>query len=249
MARFQLFASVAACVFALAGCGDAYSGLSATQGVENVGDAAAVVAHRPTGTQYATVTIGAIDTLGEVLGGLASANDRSGIGRAFCTTFAGTGRSVPALGVTIGWQGTISGRLLPTSAVTTTTAATAVGSTFQGSTDSLAALSHTQLRGCPNSAPPFAIADETNASSFKIALRADYRSGRLASLNVLRATFGEYTMFFTTARNGRVPHIQGSLDDGRTRVASISSDAFGNGSVTITSTGAEYRLHDWNVSD
>lgn len=221
MARFRLFACAMAFVFALAGCGDAYSGLSSSSGVETVGDLAAAVAHRPTGTQYAAAAIGAVDTLGAVLGRVNAVAQRPESAPVFRQSFAGMGAGVPALGIAIGWQGTTYGRLSQgNSSGIIAASATSSGGTFIGS----------------------------SASHFRISIRAAYRNGRLTSLNASRATFGGYTMFLASSRPGNATRIVGIVNDGRTKIATLWSDALGNGSLTITSTGAEYRLADWSVS-
>lgn len=220
MARFRLVACAMAFVFALAGCGDAYSGLSSSAGVETVGDLAAVVAHRPTGTQYAAAAIVAVDTLGAVLGRINGTLQRPGSAQTFRQSFVGMGAGVPALGIALGWQGTTSGRASPSKNGIATATATSFGNTFTGSSE----------------------------SHFKISLRAAYRSGRLTSLNVSRARFGEYTMFLATSGGGNATRIGGIVNDGRTKIATLWSDPSGNGNLTITSTGAEYRLADWSLS-
>lgn len=272
MARFRFFACALACAFALAGCGDAYSGLTSPAGIETVGDAAAAVAHRPTGSQYAVAAIGAIDTLGVVLDGLAAVNaagswtqrqsptatrtysrsltkvTAAGFGTppSFCQSFAGYGAGVPALAVTFGWQGMTNGRMSSGGRVSTD-AATAAGSTFAGSASSLAALSRVPVSDCANSVP-LAVSGWAAAAPFRVSILAVYESGHLTSVNVSRATFGKYSLTLTTQRPGRDPRINGLVADGRIPVASLSSDAFGNGNLTITSTGAQYRLSGWVVA-
>ena len=220
--RSRLFACLAACAVAFSGCSDAYSGLSASAGVETVGDAAAVVAHQPTGTQYAAASIGAVDTLGAVLSRITGLAQRSESGSSFRQSFVETGSGDRALGIVFGWQGTTNGRLLGANPHGAATAvAIASGSTFAGS-----AVSH-----------------------FRISLRAAYRKGRLIALNVPYATFGRYAMSVATSHGSGAAKVAGALSDGRTRIASLSSDASGNGKLTITSTGAEYRLANWTISD
>jgi len=254
MARSLFFSIAAACAFALAGCGDGtYSGLSGTAGVETVGDAAAIVAHRPTGTQYAATAIDAVDTFGAALVGIAALENlqrAGGRGSSFCRTFAGFGGNwVPGLETTLGWQGATRGTALAFRRPDTPLAVSAVaaGTAFVGPEGSIQPLDAWSRTRCPSATPTYAIVGKAMILPFKIPFRLDYRNGRLWALSVAHATFGTYSIELTATRVERTLRIDGIIDDGRMRIADLRADGLGTGDLTITSTGAQYRLVDWSV--
>lgn len=252
MARSGVLAFAAACAFALAGCGDGtYSGLANTAGVETVGDAAAIVAHRPTPSQYAATAIDAIDTLGAALGGVAVETQRAaGRRSAFCRTFAGFGGSwVPGLQMTLGWQGATSGATpsLHHPAAPLAVNAIAAGTAFVGPEGSIEPLDAWSRTRCPSAMPTYAIVGKALVMPFKIPFRVDFRNGRLWGVSVPHATFGAYSLALTTMHAERTLRIAGVIDDGRMRIAYLRADALGTGDLTITSTGAQYRLVGWSV--
>jgi hypothetical protein len=254
MARFGVYALAAAFALALAGCGDgSYSGLSA--GVETVEDAAAIVAHRPTGTQYAATAIGAVDTLGAVLGGLSNARDleRANAERlTFCQAFAGSGGGrVPALGMSFGWQGTTNGAFeesIGGIGDAHAVLALASGTAIVGPEGSMEPLSGAPRASCAKARPAFAALGPSAPMSFRIPLHVAYRSGRLWSVTVSHAAYGNYWFELSPSRSERDPRMIGIVGSGRARIAYLRADRFGNGDLTITPTGAQYRLVDWMVA-
>ncbi len=253
MERPRVFAIAAACAFALVGCGDGmYSGLAGAGGVETVGDAAAIDAHRPTGSQYAATAIDAVDTFGAALAGITALDNLQRTDRrvAFCRTFAGFGGAwVPALEMTLGWQGATSGaaRALRRPDAPLAVSATAAGTAFVGPEGSVEPLDAWSRTRCPSAAPSYAIVGTAMIMPFKIPFRLDYRNGRLWDMSVSRATFGEYSIALKTMHVERTLRIEGIIDDGRTRIADLRADGLGSGDLTIISTGAQYRLVGWSV--
>ncbi|MBV8148033.1 MAG: hypothetical protein JO092_02945, partial [Candidatus Eremiobacteraeota bacterium] len=77
-----------------------------------------------------------------------------------------------------------------------------------------------------------------------------FRHGMLTYLSVRHATLpnGDTLNVRTTGgRRGQRNYIDGSLRNGGTPIATFAVNAFGDGELTITSTGAEYRIIDWIV--
>jgi hypothetical protein len=254
MARPGVFALATVCALALAGCSNgSYSGLAA--GVETVEDAAAIVAHRPTGTQYAAAAIGAADTLGAVLGGLSDARtlERTNARRlTFCQSFAGSGGGrVPVLGMSFGWQGTTNGAFedsIHHGSDAFAVLALASGTAIVGPEGSMEPLSSVPRASCANARPAFAALGPEAPMSFRIPLHVVYRSGRLLSVTVSHAAYGNYWFELSPSRSEREPRMVGIIGSGRTRIAALRVDRFGNGELTITPTGAQYRLVDWMVA-
>lgn len=254
MIRSRVFAIAVACALTLAGCGDGgYSGLAGSSGVETVGDAAAIVAHRPTGSQYAATAIDAVDTFGAALGGVgALENVQRTVGGSllFCRTFAGLGGEwVPALDMTLGWQGTTSGIAAGAGrpGAPISVKAIAAGTAFVGAEGSIEPLDAWSRSQCPSETPTYAVIGKALVMPFKIPFRIDYHNGRLSGLSVSHASFGTYSLALTTIRVARTLRIEGIIDDGRTRIADLRADELGSGDLTITSTGAQYRLVGWSV--
>jgi hypothetical protein len=177
--------------------------------------------------------------------------------RSLCQASAGYDAvGIPSLDATFGWQGaTLDSpasirRDDATGAVTVST--TQIGSTFAGPVGSLSLLAGSPHATCPYASPAYMLTGGTAASSFAIPIRAAYHRGRLWSLEVSRASFaGGYTLELATTRNAKSQTgsviVNGILANGKTRIASVSSDEFGSGELTITSTGAQYRIVDWTV--
>ena len=174
---------------------------------------------------------------------------------AICENSAGyDAAGIPSLDATFGWQGsTIES---PTSmrrddgngSVTVST--TQVGNTFAGPVGSLSLLAGAPRGGCTDAPPGYALSGATTASAFTVPIRVTYRDGKLSSLAVWQASFSSgYRFDLTTNRRATSTDggVRGLLTDGKIRVATLSSDAFGSGELTITSTGAQYRIVDWTV--
>jgi hypothetical protein len=172
-----------------------------------------------------------------------------------CQNFAGyDAAGIPSLDATFGWQGATIGSPAPIRSADTngivTVSTTEVGSAVTGPVGSLSLLTSTAHAGCPDAAAAYALSGGTTASTYSIPLRAEYRNDRLLSLAVTRASFaGGYTFDVETTRNPRSGAIavNGLMLNGEVRIAGVHADAFGNGGLAITSTGAQYRLVDWTV--
>lgn len=253
MARCLVFAVASVFALALAACGDGtYSGLASSPGVETVGDAAAAVAHRPTGSQYAATAIDAVDTFGAAIAGIAGSRLQRGPtpGSRFCKTFAGFGGSwVPALQMTLGWQGASHGiaRLAARPQLPMAINAVARGTAFVGPEGSVEPLDVWSGTACPSAKPSYAVVGKATIMPFTIPFRLDYLNGKLSNVNVTHATFGAFSLQLTAMHVDRKLQVEGFIDDGRTRVAYLRADERGRGDLTITSTGAQYRLIDWWV--
>ncbi len=178
-------------------------------------------------------------------------------GNSLCAGSAGyDATGIPSLDATFGWQGTTvdSPRSIRrddrSGGVTVST--TRIGSAVAGPIGSLSFLAGAPRKACANAATAYALAGATAASAFTIPIRAVYRHGRLSSLTVFRASFsGGFTLDLASSKNLRnrtgTLAVSGLLTNGKTHVANLFSDAFGSGVLTITSTGAQYRLVDWTV--
>ncbi len=165
--------------------------------------------------------------------------------------FSSTG--FPSLDATFGWQSGTLGSQLSTTRTTdgrgiATLTTTQTGNSFVGPIGSLSIVSG-QSHGCPAALPAFRIGGGAPAGIFTIPIRATYRHGVLWNLSVNDASLaGGYRFAANTVRTGfDAPNVTGVLVNGGIRIASLAADAFGNGTLTITSTGAQYHLIDWTI--
>ncbi|MBV8344826.1 MAG: hypothetical protein JO190_07510 [Candidatus Eremiobacteraeota bacterium] len=169
----------------------------------------------------------------------------------FCESSAGfSAAGIPSLDVTFGWQsGAFSGGARATddrgSAVWS---ANAGGEIVEGAIGALSVKRASGGGSCPLSAPAFLLdgADATNA--FSIPLSIAFHHGWLSNLTVANGTFanGE-SLDVTTSASRHSVVVDGVIRQGRTRLATFRTNAAGNGTLTITSSGAQYVVADWIV--
>lgn len=160
---------------------------------------------------------------------------------------------VPALDAAFGWDGTTVGA--PAAATRqsdqrgdVTFASLQKGSIYAGPIGSLRLTARRTAAGCPAGDWAFGVSGGVPAADFSLPIRATYRNGTLVSLSVSGASLGAYRLTATTVRNGLDDRsVAGVLVSGGVRIASLESDTFGNGVLTVTSTGAQYRLIDWTI--
>jgi len=246
-------------------------------GVQTVSDAAdALDVHRMSATENAKAAIAATDAVGSFVRDVARAErGLSGIsgGRAsdkrivsgsyirlqrsfgnvtdFCESSAGFTRAgIPSLDVTFGWQsGAFSGGARASDERGSATwSATAAGEIVEGA---IGALSIKRVAGggtCPLSTPAFWLDGAEAANAFSIPVSIAFHRGQLSNLSVANASFtnGESLDVTSSAsRHGTV--VNGVIRNGRTRLATFRTNASGNGTLTITSSGAQYVVADWIV--
>ncbi|HEY6326283.1 MAG TPA: hypothetical protein VIW73_07210 [Candidatus Cybelea sp.] len=169
----------------------------------------------------------------------------------FCESSAGfTTAGIPSLDVTFGWQsGAFSGGARASDERGSATwSATASGEIIEGA---IGALSIKRAAGggtCPLSAPAFLLdgADATNAFSIPVSIA--FHRGQLSNLSIANATFanGE-SLDVTSSASRHGASVNGVIRNGRTRLAAFRTNASGTGTLTITSSGAQYVVADWIV--
>lgn len=179
-----------------------------------------------------------------------SARNRTGT---FCEDSTGyTAAGIPLLDAAFGWEGGTFGTQATRAddghgLVTLSTIQR--GSTFVGPRGSLSIAAAPANHRCPANAPAFRLAGGDLGGAFAIPIRAVYRHGVLWDLTVSGATLADgYRLNARSVRTALGGHaVTGVLANGGVRVASLAADAFGNGTLTITSSGAQYRLIDWTI--
>ena len=170
---------------------------------------------------------------------------------AYCEASAGYSvRGIPSLDQTFGWQsGAVSGGARASdgrgSAVWS---ANANGIVVRGAIGGLSLAHGRQSSGCPMNAFPFTVAGGSAKNEFSIPISMAFRRGQLSSLTVTDARFsnGE-SLDVTSEANGQRLLVNGFIRNGRKQLATFTADAGGNGTLAITSTGAQYAIADWVV--
>jgi hypothetical protein len=169
----------------------------------------------------------------------------------YCESSAGYLVSgIPSLDRTFGWEsGAFSGGTRTSgSRGLSRWSANATGAVVQGSIGTLSIARGAAAGGCPMNAPAFILNGGDSENAFSIPISMAFHHGELANLSVAGAKFanGE-TLGVTTASDRQPVEINGVIANGRTQVATFRTDADGNGTLTITSTGAQYIISDWIV--
>ncbi|HEY5426171.1 MAG TPA: hypothetical protein VIJ77_06435 [Candidatus Tumulicola sp.] len=175
----------------------------------------------------------------------------------FCQDSAGYGTAgIPSLDATFGWEAATLESPGATTRVSdgagsVTLSSTQGGHTFAGPVGSFSIVAAARNSACRGAARAFGLAGGTPSGAFTLPIRATYRRDTLASLVVTGASFsGGYSLdVYTTTQGVEFANatIRGVLSNGRLQIATLVANAFGNGTLTIAGTGAQYRLVDWTV--
>ena len=96
--------------------------------------------------------------------------------------------------------------------------------------------------------PIFTLRGGDSANAFSIPVSLAFRRAELSNLSVAGARFANGDRLVVTTQSDRRPvQVDGAIADGRTQLATFRTDTQGNGTLTITSTGAQYVIADWIV--
>jgi hypothetical protein len=163
---------------------------------------------------------------------------------------------VPSLDATFGWQSASTDQSVPRNAAIggdrTVVTSNQIGRLFVGPIGSLSISGGTLQPSCPIGRPAYSLSGGSVSGTFKMAAQAVFHNGRLSALRVPGASmsggyrFDAWTQSVaSTMRDER--RVRASLSDDHSRVAAIDTDRFGDGTMTVTATGDQYRLIDWTV--
>lgn len=178
----------------------------------------------------------------------------SGNTSAFCGDSAGyNATGVAKLNETFGWQGGVltGGTRTLNSDGSVTWTSTHTGSTFKGAIGSLSLAVGTPTTTCPIATPAFTLTGGSQGGSYSIPVSTTFHDGVLENLTVTNAALaGGITLNVTT--NGSVSptndqFITGIVSNNGTQIATFGVDTFGDGALTVTSSGAQYVMTDWHV--
>lgn len=173
---------------------------------------------------------------------------------AWCGDSAGyNATGIAAMNETFGWQGgVLSGgtRLLNNDGSVTWTA-THAGSVFTGAIGSLSIAIGSENTTCPIATPQYTLSGGTSQGSYSIPVTTTYMHGVLTNLTVTNAQLANgntlNVITNSSVSNTSSNFITGTIANGSTQIATFAVDCFGDGTLTVTSSGAQYVIDDWHV--
>jgi hypothetical protein len=169
----------------------------------------------------------------------------------YCQSAAGyTVNGIPSLDQTFGWEGgaltggTRSGDVRGSA----TWLANATGAVESAPIGALSIARTDATTTCPMNVPAFTLKGGASENAFSIPLSMTFRRDELSSLNVTGGKFANGERLAVTSQpQHQSVAVQGAISNQGTQVATFHTDASGSGTLTITSTGAQYVISDWIV--
>lgn len=169
----------------------------------------------------------------------------------FCQDSAGYNRKgIPSLDTTFGWQSGVLANAGADERGSLTWSATIGGTAYEGSIGSLALATGHRNTDCPVSMPAYTVRGGAPVGDFSIPVTVTYLGNQLRGLTVSHAALPDgWTLSVATKhdRRGNLA-IDGTFTQISAHIAAFHVDARGNGTLTIESNGAQYRIDDWLVS-
>jgi hypothetical protein len=177
---------------------------------------------------------------------------RPGVGvRDYCQSSAGYSvNGIPSLDETFGWESGVfaGGKRAADDRGLTIWSANASGAVVQASIGSLSIARSGARPTCPMNAPAFMLQGGSSENAFSIPITMAFRRGELFNLTVVNAKFAnDESLEVRTDENRQPVSVSGVIANRYAQVATFRADALGNGTLTITSTGAQYIIADWIV--
>jgi hypothetical protein len=246
--------------------------------LQTVSDAAdSLVANRTSASQNARAAIGVTDALGSIIRDVSNTerilsgarppkkntgphgvysksllvlNPGGGGVSGYCQSSAGYSlKGIPSLDETFGWQSGVysSGARVSGDHGLSTWSANTSGEAVEAPIGGLS-VARKGNASCPMIAPMFSVRGATANEAFSIPIMLTYRHGTLWNLSVSNARFAGGESVDVAMSSGRPPSLAGFITRGSTELATFHTNAYGKGTLTITSTGAQYAIADWIVT-
>lgn len=157
-----------------------------------------------------------------------------------------------ALNETFGSQGILTnGTRTANADGTVTWSSTHTGNGEKGAIGALSIATGTPNTACPIATPDFTIAGGTATGSYSIPVTAIYSGGTLINLTITNATLANGSTLNVSTNAGVSPssnlYITGTIAKNGATTATFATDAFGDGTLTVTSTGNQFVITDWHV--
>ena len=178
----------------------------------------------------------------------------SGGSNQYCSDSAGfNATGITSLNETFGWQGGVlaPGTRTVNSDGSVTWNSTHTGSVSKGPIATLSVVTGTQNTGCPITTPMFTLAGGSQVGTYSIPIVATYKLGLLQNLTVTNASLANGNTLNVTTNTSVQPQnslfINGVISNSGSTVATFNTDAFGDGTLTIASSGKQFVITDWHV--
>lgn len=177
----------------------------------------------------------------------------SGNTQSFCGDSAGyNATGIASLNETFGWNGTTaSGTRTVNSDGSVTWASTHAGNSVKGAIGSLSVNIGSPNTACPISKPEYTLSGGATNGSYSIPVSTTFQHGLLINLTVTNATLANGNTLNVTTNSSVAPQnnqfIQGVVSNNGAQIATFAVNAFGDGTLTVTSSGAQYVMSDWHV--
>jgi hypothetical protein len=168
----------------------------------------------------------------------------------YCQSSAGYSlKGIPSLDETFGWQSGVysSGARVSGDHGFSTWSANTSGEAVEAPIGGLS-IARNGNASCPMMAPMFSVRGATASEGFSIPIMLTYRHGTLWNLSVSNARFAGGESVDVAMSSGRPPSLDGFITRGSKELATFHTNAYGKGTLTITSTGAQYAIADWIVT-
>jgi hypothetical protein len=160
---------------------------------------------------------------------------------------------IASLNETFGWQGGVltGGTRTLNNDGSVTWTATHAGAVFTGAIGSLSIAIGSENTTCPIATPQYTLSGGTSQGSYSIPVTTTYMHGELTNLTVTNAQLANGNTLNVTTNTGVANtssnFITGTISNGSTQVATFAVDCFGDGTLTVTSSGAQFVIDDWHV--
>jgi hypothetical protein len=160
---------------------------------------------------------------------------------------------IASLNETFGWQGSVlsGGTRTVNADGSVTWQATHTGSVESGAIGAIAIAAGTPNTACPITTPAYTLTGGTADGTYTIPVTTTFMHGELTALTVTNASLANGNTLNVSTNNGVSPtnanFITGSVTNGSSQLATFAVDCFGNGTLTVTGTGAQFVINDWHV--
>ncbi len=171
----------------------------------------------------------------------------------FCGDSAGyNATGIASLNETFGWQGTVtSGTRTVNSDGSITWSSTHAATSYKGAIGSLSVSIGAPNSACPIGTPEYSLSGGTSGGTSNIPVTATFLHGVLTNLTIANATLANGNTLNVVTNSGVSPtssgFITGSVSNNGTQLSTFAVDTFGDGTLTVTSSGAQYVMQDWHV--
>lgn len=172
---------------------------------------------------------------------------------AYCSDAAGyNATGIAKLGETFGNQGGVStGTRTVNSDGSVTWQATHSGTAYKGAIGSFAIAIGSANTTCPIATPEYTLGGGSSTGTYSIPVSATFNRGLLTNLTVTNAQLASGNTLNVSTNSSVQPQntqfITGTISNSGSQIATFAVDAFGDGTLTVTSSGAQYVISDWHV--